>query len=148
MLPDHNYAKRSRTENISDYEKLCKRFKITSINLELESTNEVPACPRSRDPSSETLPLLVREETQISISSDGLVLSPSLNEVNNNSQGSVSPGQQSVVSSSVSRSKYFYSQYFSCRNCWARSRRSQAKLLSLTLIQIRRPSSSYITHLL
>ena len=96
MLPDHNYAKRSQTENISDYEKLCKRFKITSINLELESTNEVPACPRSRDPSSETLPLLVREETQISISSDGLVLSPSLNEVNNNSQGSVSPGQQSV----------------------------------------------------
>ena len=146
MLPDHNYAKRSQTENISDYEKLCKRFKITSINL--ESTNEVPACPRSRDPLSETLPLLVREETQISISSDGLVLSPSLNEVNNNNQGSVSPGQQSVVSSSVSRSKYFYSQYFSCRNCWARSRRSQAKLLSLTLIKIRRPSSSYITHLL
>ena len=146
MLPDHNYAKRSQTDNISDYEKLCKRFKITSINL--ESTNEVPACPRSRDPLSETLPLLVREETQISISSDGLVLSPSLNEVNNNNQGSVSPGQQSVVSSSVSRSKYFYSQYFSCRNCWARSRRSQAKLLSLTLIKIRRPSSSYITHLL
>ena len=146
MLPDHNYAKRSRTENISDYEKLCKRFKITSINL--ESTTEVPGCPRSRDPSSETLPLLVREETPISFSSDDLVLSPSLNEVNNNSQGSVSPGQQSVVSSSVSRSKYFYSQYFSCRNLQARSRRSQAKLLFLTLIKIRRPSSSYITHLL
>ena len=77
MLPDHTYAKRSLTETISDYERLSKRFKITS--LDLETSIEV-------DPCSETL--LVREETPISISSDDLVLSPSLNEVNNHSQGS------------------------------------------------------------
>ena len=129
MLPDHTYAKRSLTETISDYERLCKRFKITS--LDLETSIEV-------DPCSETL--LVREETPISISSDDLVLSPSLNEVNNNSQGSLSPRQQTLVSSSVSRSEYFYSQYFSCRNCLTSVWRSQERLLrSQTLLQIRRP---------
>ena len=102
--------------------------------------------PRSQDPCSETL--LVREETPISISSDDLVLSPSLNEVNNNSQGSLSPRQQTLVSSSVSRSEYFYSQYFSCRNCLATVWRSQERLLrSQTLLQIRRPLFWYIAHL-
>ena len=130
MLPDHTYAKRSLMETISDYERLCKRFKITS--LDLETSIEV-------DPCSETL--LVREETPpISISSDDLVLSPSLNEVNNNSQGSLSPRQQTLVSSSVSRSEYFYSQCFSCRNCLTSVWRSQERLLrSQTLLQIRRP---------
>ena len=109
MLPDHTYAKRSLTETISDYERLCKRFKITS--LDLETSIEV-------DPCSETL--LVREETPISIS----------------------------VSSSVSRSEYFYSQYFSCRNCLASVWRSQERLLrSQTLLQIRRPLFWYIAHL-
>ena len=139
MLPDHTYAKRSLTETISDYERLCKRFKITS--LDLETSIEVDpglSFPRSQDPCSETL--LVREETPISISSDDLVLSPSLNEVNNNSQGSLSPRQQTLVSSSVSFSEYFYSQYFSCRNCLASVWRSQERLLrSQTLLQIRRP---------
>ena len=140
MLPDHTYAKRSLTETISDYERLCKRFKITS--LDLETSIEVDpglSFPRSQDPCSESL--LVREETPpISISSDDLVLSPSLNEVNNNSQGSLSPRQQTLVSSSVSRSEYFYSQYFSCRNCLASVWRSQERLLrSQTLLQIRRP---------
>ena len=98
------------------------------------------------DPCSETL--LVREETPISISSDDLVLSPSLNEVNNNSQGSLSPRQQTLVSSSVSRSEYFYSQYFSCRNCLTSVWRSQERLLrSQTLLQIRRPLFWYIAHL-
>ena len=102
---DHNYAKRRKRDKSKDYENLCKKFQITSLVPETsKEVDSVPAITSSQDLSSDTLPLLVREERPISIPSDNLALSPSVNENemnNNNNQGSVSPRQQTLVSSSV-----------------------------------------------